>query len=109
MHCCLQINDWLVRARDANPGELPGLPSASEGGCKRILEEAATTTQSVVPPAAAQGTKKAPGKAAQPPAKKGKVVGKQAETLKRYMKSSASKCDIILSFQIVVPCMHAGK
>ena len=79
--CCsesfaaFQINDWLVRARDANLGDLPGLPSASEGGSKGILQEAAAAAQSVAPPAAATGTAKASGKAAQPSAKRGKDAG----------------------------------
>lgn len=74
----LQINDWLLRARDASPGELPALPSALEGGSRAILQEAAAAAQSVMPTAATKGPAKGPGKAAQPPARRGKDAGELA-------------------------------
>ena len=76
----MQINDWLLRARDTNPGELPALPSASEGGSKVLLQEAAAAAaaQNAMPPAATKGPGKGPGKAAPPTAKRGKNAGELA-------------------------------
>ncbi len=74
----VQINDWLLRARDASPGELPALPSVSEGGSRVILQEAAAAAQNAMPPAATKSTGKGSGKATQPPAKRGKDAGELA-------------------------------
>lgn len=81
----LQINDWLLRARDANPGDLPELPSTSEGGSKLILQEAPAAAQNVTPPPAAKGTARPSGKAAQPSAKRGKNAGELVEVPQRHV------------------------
>ena len=71
----VQINEWLLRARDANTGEVLHLPATSEGGSNTIMEQAAAAAQLVEPPAAAKSAARAPGKAAQAPAKKGTDAG----------------------------------
>ena len=71
----MQINEWLLRARDANTGEGLHLPAASEGGSKHLLEQAAAAAQLVEPPATAKSAARAPSKAAQAPAKKGTDAG----------------------------------
>lgn len=74
----VQINDWLLTAREASSGELPVFPSAADGGSMAILAQAAAAAaQAAEAPAAAKAAAKTPAKAAQTPApaKKGKDKG----------------------------------
>ena len=74
----MQINEWLLKERAANPEELPAIPGVADGGSRVILQQAAAAAVAAAEPPGAKSSGMPPGKATQAPttpAKKSKDSG----------------------------------